>query len=146
MNEKELAGKVHSSVYRQCKERGFAAPVDVLMDLGVLSKKDYNDWRFGKVPYLERVCNINLRKLSSINREIRIFAAKSGYKPSFTYYKRWGVKKKHGSRHTIPLRFSKTGDPQIERAYATHYVDVKRAEELKKGREDAKTEPDVERT
>ena len=40
--------------------RGYAAPVDVLMDIGVLSKQDYENWRFGKVPYLERVCKINL--------------------------------------------------------------------------------------
>lgn len=28
MNEKELIGKVHSSVYHQCQRRGYAAPVE----------------------------------------------------------------------------------------------------------------------
>lgn len=54
MNEKELIGKVHSPVYHQCQRRGYAAPVDVLMDIGVLPKQKYEDWRFGKVDYLER--------------------------------------------------------------------------------------------
>ena len=36
MNDRELAGKVHSAMYRQCRERGYAAAVDVLMDLGYL--------------------------------------------------------------------------------------------------------------
>ena len=49
MNEKELIGKVHSPVYHQCQRRGYAAPVDVLMDIGVLPKQKYEDWRFGKV-------------------------------------------------------------------------------------------------
>ena len=35
MNEKELIGKVHSTVYHQCQRRGYAAPVDVLMEVGV---------------------------------------------------------------------------------------------------------------
>lgn len=62
--------------------------------------------------------------------------AKTGLKPSFCYYKRWGVKKKRGHRQVIPLRFSKSGRPEIERAYATHYVDSKRIEQLKKEEQD----------
>ena len=33
MTEKELIGKVHSAVYHQCQRRGYAAPVDVLMEV-----------------------------------------------------------------------------------------------------------------
>ena len=43
MNNKELIGKVNSAMYRQCRDRGFAAPVDVLMEIGYLSKKDYEN-------------------------------------------------------------------------------------------------------
>ncbi len=38
MNDKELIGKVHSAVNHQCQRRGYAAPVDVLMEIGVLPK------------------------------------------------------------------------------------------------------------
>lgn len=31
------------------------APVDVLMEMDILEPKDLEDWRFGRVPYLERV-------------------------------------------------------------------------------------------
>jgi len=132
MKDSELIGKVHSSVYHQCRQRGYAAPVDVMIDIGVLSKQKYEDWRFGKVPYLESVCTANLRKLSLILKEIRNYSVKANLKPSFCYYKRWGVKKKTGQGHkpVIPLRFSKSGNSEIERMYATHYVDV-RIEELK---------------
>ena len=78
MTEKELIGKVHSAVYHQCQRRGYAAPVDVLMEVGVLPKQKYEDWRFGHVDYLERVCTVNLRKLSVIMREIRAYAQENG--------------------------------------------------------------------
>ena len=42
------------------------------------------------------------------------------------------MKKKHGHKPVIPLRFSKSGNPEIEKAYATHYVDSGRTEQLKK--------------
>lgn len=133
MNDKELIGAVHSAMYHQCKDRGYAAPVDVLMDIGVLPKKKYEDWRFGKVSYLEGVCTVNLRKLSFIMHQMRVYAMKTGLKPSFCYYKQWGVNKKNGQGHkpVIPLRFSKSGSPEIEKSYATHFVDLKRTAQRK---------------
>lgn len=78
MNNRELAGKVHSAVYIQCRNRGFAAPVDVLMDIGYLSKQDYENWRYGRVDYLEHVCKANLSKLSLVMQKIRFYTAKAG--------------------------------------------------------------------
>lgn len=112
---KNLIGKVHDSMYRQCKSRGFAAPVDVLMDIGVLDKKKYDDWRHGRVPYLEAVCMVNLHKLSEIMIVVRAYAAANGLKPSFTDYRQVRAKDRK-------LRFSKSGNPAIEKAYATHYM------------------------
>jgi hypothetical protein len=37
-------------------------------------------------------------------------------KPSMTVYKSWG------NRQKTLLQFSKSGDPRIETAYATHFV------------------------
>lgn len=133
MNNRDLTGKVHSAVYHQCRDRGFAAPVDVLIEVGYLSKQDYENWRYGRVDYLERVCKANLSKLSLVMREMQSYAAKTGLKPSFCYYKRWGTRKKNGQgrKPVIPLRFTKSGNPEIERRYATHFVDVKRTSQLK---------------
>lgn len=68
-------------------------------------------------------------------KQIRSYVKKANLKPSFCYYKRWGVKKKHRHKAVIPLRFSKSGNLEIERAYATHYVDLGRVEQLKKERQ-----------
>ena len=110
-----------------------AASLDVLMEIGVLPKEKYEDWRRGRIDYLERVCTVNLRKLSFIMRQIRAYAQKSGLKPSVTIYKQWAVKKESGQGHkpVIRLRFSKSGDPDIERWYSTHFVDTKKIAELK---------------
>ena len=133
MNDGELTAKVDSAMYLQCRARGYAAPVDVLMDVGVLPKQKYEDWRFGRVAYLEAVCTVDLHKLSLIMHRIRVYAQKNGLKPSVCYYKRWGTKTKTGQfkRPVIPLRFSKSGNADIERWYSTHWVDTARVAELK---------------
>ena len=117
MNDTEIPERVRTVMHQQCRERGYAAPVDVLMDLGVLAKPDYLRWRNGKVDYLERVCRCNLKKLSNIMKAMRITAREMELKPSFTYYRQWG--KKGSSKQ---LRFSKSGASDIEKNYATHYV------------------------
>ena len=109
---KDMPSKIHDAMYRQIQSRGYAAPVDVLMDIGVLDRRKYDDWRAGRVPYLEAVCTANLHKLSEMMKEIRGYAVRTGLKPSVSSYKHKGK----------PLQFSKTGNPKIEEAYATHYV------------------------
>lgn len=133
LKDKNLSGKIHSSMYHQCQERGYATPVDVLMDIGVLPKKKYEDWRFGRVKYLESICTVNLRTLSTILHQMRVYVKKTGLNPSFCYYKQWGTKRKggQGKRKIIPLQFSKSGNPDVEKWYATHFVDIKRLQEIK---------------
>ena len=124
MNNGDIIGKVHNSMYHQIKQNGVATPVQVLMDIGVLAKDDFENWRFGRVDYLERVCKVNLHKLSFIMKQVRAYASRNGLKPSWTFYKQWGRK----GKDTIKLRFSKYGEESVERAYATHYVKPKQAQ------------------
>ena len=123
MNNKELHVKVQSAMYTLIRDKGVASPVDVLMAIGVLSKADYENWRHGRVNYLERVCKVNLNKLSTINREIRAYAKKHNLKPSWTDYRKWG---KGGN---IRLRFSKSGNERVEQLYATHYISQQKVNE-----------------
>lgn len=92
MNNVELKRKVYSVVNNILKEKIYISPVDVLMGVGILSVKDYESWRFGHVPYLEKVCKCNLSKLSFIMRELRTYARQNHLKSSWTAYKQWGVK------------------------------------------------------
>lgn len=54
MNDREQNSKVHSAMYHQCLRQGCASLVDVLIEIGVLTKEKYEGWRFGRVDYLER--------------------------------------------------------------------------------------------
>lgn len=92
------------------------APVDVLMLMGQLAPKRYEDWRRGRVPYLEKVIDCNLSRLSKLLRILRFHAHDLNLKPSITAYMRWGK----GAKQR--LRFTKTGDPKVEEAYARHFI------------------------
>ena len=140
MNNIELKKRVHSAMYSLIKKNGIASPVEVLIEMGVLTKEKYEDWRRGRVSYLERVCQINLGKLSTINHEIRVFARKNNLKPSWSDYRKWG-KGNH-----IRLRFSKSGDEQIEKLYATHYVSPRKTEEAQERRAFQKRKEELART
>ena len=92
------------------------APVDVFLHMDLLKAADLEAWRFGRVPYLERVIRCNLEKASRILRILRFHAHDLNMKPSQTYYKKWGKGQK------IPLRFTKNGERPLEEAYARHFV------------------------
>lgn len=92
------------------------ASVDVLVGMGLLAPEHLEDWRFGRVPYLERVINCNLPRLSRTMRVLRFHAHDLNLKPSWTAYMRWGKGPKQR------LNFTKTGDLKLEEAYATHFV------------------------
>jgi hypothetical protein len=99
-------------------ERGkVVAPVDVLVAMGLLKVEHLEDWRLGRVPYLERVIRCNLTRLSRLLRILRFHAHDLKLVPSGTVYMRWGKK---GPKQR--LRFTKTGDPKLEEAYARHFV------------------------
>ena len=92
------------------------APVDVLVRMELLEPKRLEDWRRGRVPYLEKVIDCNLNRLSRLLRILRFYAHDMNLVPSATAYMRWGKGPKQR------LLFTKTGDPRLEEAYARHFV------------------------
>jgi len=99
MNNAELKKKIYLAISSILKEKNYISPVDVLIGIRVLATKDYE-----RVPYLEKVCKVNLHKLSFIIKEIRTYAKQNSLKSSMTVYKQCGVKGRK-----ILLRFSKSG-------------------------------------
>jgi hypothetical protein len=125
MNNKELEKKVKQFTSELAYKKGYVCSVDVLIKLGYITEADYQDWRFGKIPYLEKVCQGNLHKLSAVNRFIRKYSAEWDFEKSWTAYYQWGKGPKKR------LIFSKSRDQQIETLYATHFLNKKRITELK---------------
>ena len=81
MNAQQLIKKVNEVAENQRQRRGYIAPVDVLMEIGVLTKQNYEAWRFGKVSYLEKACTCNLNKLTKILKQIYKYAQKMLWNP-----------------------------------------------------------------
>jgi hypothetical protein len=108
--------RIERAVAEQLAEGNVVAPVDVLVGMGLLRTDHLEDWRRGRIAYLERVITCNLSRVSRILRIMRIHAHDLDLKPSFTVYNR------HGKGPRQRLRFSKTGDANLESAYATHFV------------------------
>jgi len=100
-------------------KKGYVSPADLLVKMDRCTKKQLEDWRFKRIPYLEQVTQGNLSKMKFILDELREFGESAKLKPSQTVYVSWGK----GSKQR--LRFSKSGDPRIELMYSTHYVLVK---------------------
>jgi hypothetical protein len=91
-------------------------PIDVLIGMQLLSRDDLEEWRCGRIPYLEKVIDCNLTRLSRLLRILQFHVHDLNLVPSVTAYIR------HGSGPKRQLRFTKTGDAKIERAYSTHFV------------------------
>jgi hypothetical protein len=117
--------KIRPIVEALIEEKGYVCSVDVLLKLDYLPQSDYEAWRLGRIPYLEKVCKVNLSKLTIINQKIKWVAHDFNLVKSLTVYSKYGKGPK------TSLRFCKTGDKNIETAYATHFINKKRIEELK---------------
>lgn len=92
------------------------APVDVLVAMGLLAPDKLADWRRGRVPCLEQVIQCNLTRLSRLLRILRFHAHDLKLVPSHTVYLR------HGKGPKTVLRFTRSGDANLEAAHARHFV------------------------
>lgn len=115
--KKDIYYKAVVSAFDEILKKNFVvSPVEVLIQMQKITKKDFEDWRFGRIPYLERVMNCNLSKANRILRIINLHAEALKLKPSFTAYRRWGKGPKQ------QLYFTKSRNHNMETLYATHYV------------------------
>jgi hypothetical protein len=126
MAKRELGERVAEAVERALKRQKFVSAVDVLTGMGLLAPVHVEQWRRGQTPCLEEAVQCNLSKLSRTLELFRQCAEARGLKPRETVYMT------HGRGGRLPLRFSKTGDPNIERAYQTHYISPELPEEKQK--------------
>ena len=65
------------------------APTEILIEMGNLSQKNYEAWRKGKVPFLERVFEGNISKANRILRIIGFHAHDLNMVPKITHYHQW---------------------------------------------------------
>jgi hypothetical protein len=117
LNREELQKKVRQTVQQLVLEKGFVSPLDLLLKMEKISLAAVKNWRFGRVPFLEREVRGNLSQLNFILNKLHQVAREMELKESHTAYMSWGKGTKQ------PLRFSKSGDAHTERRYSTHFVE-----------------------
>ena len=92
--------RVIRAIAKVLSKSDVVAPIEVLIEMGNLSKKNHEAWRKGQVPYLERVFEGSLSKANRILRIIGFHAHDLNMVPRNTRYHQWGK----GKNRALGLR------------------------------------------
>jgi hypothetical protein len=112
----ELKKRVVRTAESALAHHQYVSAIDVLTRTGLLAPTHVEYWRKGRIDFLERAVQANLKKISQSMAMFRQRALEKGLKPSETHYVR------RPRTGIVGLQFSKSGDPAIEKNYGTHYV------------------------
>ena len=104
--------RIVKAVTAELEKYIFVSPINLFKQMELVKESDIIKWRKGQIPYFEKVIICNLNKANRILRILRFHAHDCNLHPSITVYKKSGKL----------LRFSKTGDSNIEEAYSRHFV------------------------
>lgn len=116
MNDKDLEKKIKEEMEREIGEKGECSPAGLMMALGCLEKGAFEDWRRGRISYLEKSIKLGPQKTLRLMAVMSAHAKKEGYKAkSIDDYLLPGTDNR--------LRFSRTGNEVIEAQFATVYID-----------------------
>jgi len=115
-NQKRLKQRALQAAEEALDKQQYVSPIDVFTGMKLLQPVHVEDWRKGKIPYLERAIQGSLGKISFCMKCFRDWAKEKGLKPSPTVY----LARTSGPKRE--LRFSVSGDPEIEQSYRTHYI------------------------
>jgi hypothetical protein len=114
-NRKNLAARVAKAAEASLASQDYVSPIDVLVRMGWLAPSAVDHWRQGRTDCLERVAQANLSRLSEAMKLLRSWVIGRGLLARETHYVA-----RTPRRQT--LRFSRSGEPNIERAYRTHWI------------------------
>jgi len=127
--DKRLERRVARAAEDALAEHKFVSPIDVLCGLGWLHPSNVERWRRGRPARLEDVVFIEPAKSASAIRLLEHWASARGLEPSECPYPA-------RSRTPRELRFSAADDPELERAYKTHWLSPDLSEAERVGREE----------
>src|SRR5713226_7130365 len=114
--ESKLESRVIRAAEAALAHHQYVSAIDVLTGMQLLAPSHVDDWRRGRLPFLEQMILGNPNKIAQSLAIFRRWAESKGLKPSETPYQR-------GSRDGIAeLQFSQSGHPEIEKVFRTHYI------------------------
>src|SRR5258705_12356599 len=83
-NQSKLESRVHRAAEAALSRQQYVSAIDVLCGMGLLASAQVDSWRKGRVDFLERVIQGNLKKISLSMATFRRWAGENGLKPSET--------------------------------------------------------------
>jgi hypothetical protein len=116
ISQTKLEQRVYRAAEATLARQHYVSAIDVLCGMGLLASSAVDSWQKGRIDYLEREIQGSQNKITSSMTIFQRWAQAKGLMPSETAYVRVA---RDGS---VPLRFSLSGDAQIEKNYRTHYV------------------------
>jgi hypothetical protein len=114
-NRARLADRVSKAAEAALAAQHYVSPLDVLVGIGWLDPGTVKRWQQGQIDSLESVIQTNLSRISEAMRLFRSWAAEKELFASETEYVARTPQRPR-------LRFSRSGNPTIERLYRTHWV------------------------
>jgi hypothetical protein len=114
-NREKLADRIVRAAETALAAQYYVSPVDVLVGIGWLDPGMVNRWRRGQIECLEAAIQTNLARISEAMKLLRAWATAKKLLASETDYVARTPQRQR-------LRFSRSGNPTIERLYRTHWV------------------------
>lgn len=114
-NRRKLDHRVRQVAEAALSGKQYVSAIDILVGIGWLASSNVEAWRQERIDCLERAVNANLSRISEAMHLFRSWATAKGLVPSEAGY----VARQPGRR---ALRFSKSGEANVERWYRTHWI------------------------
>jgi len=115
--QQSLKERVIAAAEAALADHHYVSPIDVLLGIRWLAPNHIDEWRKGRLPYLEMLIQAPVPKRSQAIEILREWAEQRGLRPESQIYPARSVRASH------ELQFTSEGDPEIERLYRVNYLD-----------------------
>ncbi|MGC4117718.1 MAG: DUF2293 domain-containing protein [Myxococcales bacterium] len=112
--ETKIEARVREAAQRALRDRKFVTALDVVMGLGWVRIRQVEEWQQGRIDCLESALPPSPDKVLAALGALRRWAEGQALTAKETPY----VARSHDRR---PLRFTRAGLPELERAWSTHW-------------------------
>lgn len=114
--QKSIEERVLKAAEEALLHHQYVSSIDVFTRMGLLQSVHVEDWKKGRILYLEKVIQGNLSKITRVMKTFQLWAKQRDLLARETTY----LSRSRGSKRA--LQFSKSANPYIEKAYRTHYI------------------------
>jgi hypothetical protein len=115
-NRAELEARAVRAAEAALGRQQYVSAIDVLCGMALLQPVHVDQWRRGRIGCLEEMIQGNPDKIAFSIQMFHQWAQQKSLKPTETAYLR------ETRAGTMPLQFTRSANPEIEKRYRTHYL------------------------